>query len=117
MNQTASAAAKHRSLLVLAGVVGWFFLGFTAPAQTVLIPTNAVWKYFDRGWDLGPTRWRDLLFDDSSWAQGPAELGYGSTPEGHPVATPVSYGPSATNKYITTYFRRTFVVTNLTAVS
>ena len=49
----------------------------------------------------------DRRFNDSTWASGPAELGYGDGDE----ATTVSYGPSSSNKYITTYFRRTFTVT------
>ncbi|MBK8001698.1 MAG: immunoglobulin domain-containing protein [Verrucomicrobia bacterium] len=72
-----------------------------------LVPAGAVWKYFDQGIDLGTT-WRELDFDDSLWAAGPAELGYGDDDE----ATVVSSGPSATEKYITTYFRRTFVLTD-----
>jgi hypothetical protein len=44
-------------------------------------------------------------YDDSAWAQGPARLGY-NIPG---IATTVNYGPSAMNKYITTYFRHSFV--------
>ena len=36
----------------------------------------------------------------------------GDAAVGRPEATVVSYGPDAKNKYITTYFRNTFVVTN-----
>ena len=45
-------------------------------------------------------------FNDNSWASGAAELGYNEGDE----ATVVSYGPSSSNKYITTYFRHTFDV-------
>jgi hypothetical protein len=78
-----------------------------ATPASVLIPLGSTWKYLDNGSDQG-TAWRALAFDDSSWAQGPAELGYGDGGE----ATVVSFGPSATAKYATTYFRRKFNVSN-----
>ena len=53
-----------------------------------------------------------LAFNDSGWSTGPAELGYGDAPEGRPEATVVSFGPNAGAKYITTYFRRAFTVSN-----
>jgi len=81
-----------------------------------LIPTGAVWKYFDQGVDQG-TAWRDQAFDDSGWSSGVAELGYGDTTDGRPEATVVSFGGDAANKYPTTYFRRAFVVTNTAAVT
>ena len=66
--------------------------------------TLAVWKYLDDGSDQS-TQWRARVFNDASWASGPAELGYGDSP-----ATTVSYGPDSENKYITTYFRHSFAV-------
>jgi len=76
-----------------------------------LIATGAVWKYLDTGVDQG-TNWIALNFDDSSWASGPAELGYGDGAEGRPEATVLQFGPDETNKYPTYYFRHTFQVTN-----
>jgi len=67
-------------------------------------------KYLDNGTDQG-TAWQASSFDDSTWASGNAEFGYGDGGE----ATVVSYGPSPDNKYITTYFRKAFQVTNLSA--
>lgn len=78
-------------------------------ATVTLIPTGSVWKYLDNGSDQG-TAWRALAFDDRGWARGPAELGYGDTPDGRPEATVVGFGPDSNNKYITTYFRRFFNV-------
>jgi hypothetical protein len=77
----------------------------TDQVVTPLITAGSTWKYSDQGLDLG-TNWAQPQFDDSAWAQGPARLGY-NLPE---VVTTVSYGPTTTNKYITTYFRRTFLV-------
>ncbi len=79
-------------------------LCFAGRADTI-VPTGATWKFLDNGSNQG-TAWRELGFADTSWAAGPAELGYGDGDE----ATVVSYGPSSTNKYITTYFRRSFTI-------
>lgn len=87
---------------------------FSAPAaraaDTTLVPTGAVWRYLDNGSDQG-TAWRAPSFNDSTWPSGPAQLGYGDGDE----ATTVSFGPDSTNKFITTYFRRAFSVTNAAA--
>jgi hypothetical protein len=74
-----------------------------AAADVTLIPAGAIWKYLDNGTDQG-TAWRAAGFDDSSWASGAAQLGYGDGDE----ATVVNSGPGS--KYITTYFRRSFDV-------
>ena len=71
-----------------------------------LVPQGATWKYLDDGSDQG-TAWTSLDFDDSAWASGPAQLGYGDGDE----ATVVGYGPDAEDKHITTYFRHTFTAT------
>ena len=79
---------------------------FWAPAlfsQTTFVPFGATWHYLDDGSNQGEA-WYHPDFDDSRWASGPAELGYGERDE----ATLVSYGPSAANKHITTYFRHVF---------
>jgi hypothetical protein len=72
---------------------------------STLVNGGDVWKYSDTGEDLG-TSWVQTNYDDSGWQSGPAHFGYGDPA----VATTVSYGPERTNKYPTTYFRRTFVV-------
>lgn len=110
-----------RSRLAIAGTGGWLVgiliacahLGLLAPvslAQTTnitLVPVGSVWKYLDNGSDQG-TAWQAITFDDSTWASGPAQLGYGDGDE----RTVVGYGPDANFKYVTTYFRRAFTVTD-----
>ena len=76
-------------------------------AQTNLISYGNNWKYLDNGTNQG-TAWRATSFNDASWASGNAQLGYGDGDE----ATVVSYGPNASQKYITTYFRKTITVVN-----
>ncbi|HTD66196.1 MAG TPA: Ig-like domain-containing protein [Candidatus Limnocylindria bacterium] len=77
-----------------------------------LISTGSVWKYLDDGTDQGAA-WRAPAFDDSSWASGPAQLGYGDGDE----ATIVGFGPDPQNKFITTYFRHSFYITNAGSIS
>ncbi len=74
------------------------------PAQTTLIATGSVWKYLDDGSDQG-TAWRGVALDDSGWTNGVAPLGYGGVGE----ITTINGGPE-TNRFITTYFRRSFNV-------
>ena len=77
-----------------------------------LIARGAEWKYLDTGSDQG-TGWRASAFNDSSWSSGNAELGYGDGDE----ATTVSFGSDGANKHITTYFRKSFNVTDPASVS
>ncbi len=69
-----------------------------------LIPTvdnfgpGGEWKYLDTGVDQG-TAWRATAFDDSSWASGDAELGFG---DGDETTVVTDVGQT------TTYFRKSF---------
>jgi hypothetical protein len=86
---------SHLSPRRMAGVCAALLLGIASvSAETTLVPLGAVWKYRDTGTDLGTT-WTALSFNDSAWASGPAELGYGDGGEG----TIVGFGPDANNKY------------------
>jgi hypothetical protein len=66
------------------------------------------WKYFDQGASPGAS-WQNSSFNDNTWSAGPAQLGYGDGDE----QTVVSYGADASNKYVTTYFRKQFNVDDL----
>ena len=96
-----------RVLLFAALAAGFLSLVAPASAQTVIVATNAAWKYLDDGTDQG-TAWRAIAFNDSAWSNGVPQLGYGDGDE----TTAVGFGPDANNKYITTYFRRTFNLDN-----
>ena len=76
-------------------------------AQTSIISYGSNWKYLDNGTNQGTT-WRAAAFNDAAWTGGNAQLGYGDGDE----ATVVNYGTSASNKYVTTYFRKTISITN-----
>jgi hypothetical protein len=92
----------------------------SATSTELLIPLGATWRYLDNGSNQG-TAWRARVFDDSSWKSGPAELGYGDSPADEATrvednATP-GYVASDTNRYATTYFRKTFNVTNVAGIT
>lgn len=73
----------------------------------ILLPARATWKYLDTG--VTPSAaWKNLLFNDSNWKTGPAPIGYGVGDE----ASIAGYGGNAGNKFITTWFRKSFVVEN-----
>ena len=96
------SAAQTVTITVLAG----------SATNVTLVATGWVWRYRDTGEDLG-SAWTGLDFDDSGWASGRAKFGYGNGDE----ATVVSYGPDPSAKYITTYFRSHFMVTDPSALS
>ena len=72
---------------------------------STLIPGGADWKYSDAGQDLA-TNWAQSNYDDSGWSNGMARLGYGDLA----TATTLAFGPDSSNKFVTTYFRSSFVV-------
>jgi lysophospholipase L1-like esterase len=88
---------------------------FAARIQAICVRTNRIvstlvhggddWKYLAAGTDPG-TNWMQLDYDDSGWSNGLGRFGYGDFVS----ATPVSFGPEPTNKFLTTYFRHAFLV-------
>ncbi len=98
-------SAERRIVLFVTGLLLVAMPGQILVAQDTLVATGSVWKYLDDGSNQG-IAWYGSNFDDSGWASGPAELGYGDGDE----ATVVSYGPNPNNKYRTTYFRHSFSV-------
>jgi uncharacterized protein len=86
-------------------VTGPFRTATAPPPIETLVAAGSTWKYLDNG--TSPLGWETRGFTDSAWASGLAPLGYGD-----PVTTTVGFGPDPVNKYITTYFRRTFTATH-----
>lgn len=80
-----------------------------APPLTFLtnfISAGAVWRYHDKAVDQG-ILWRTLSFNDGSWSNGPAQLGFGDRDEATLVAS---------NRQWTTYFRHTFQIADTSLV-
>jgi len=84
----------------------------TGGFSSILIASNSFWKYLDDGSNQS-NAWATLSFNDAAWKMGPAQFGYGFSSE----ATLINYGPNATAKYITTYFRRHFLVNDPSVVT
>jgi methionine-rich copper-binding protein CopC len=92
----------------IAEATTWNFTVMAAPTgPQTLLAYGTSWKYLDNGSNQG-TAWRATGFNDAGWAAGNAQLGYGDGDE----ATVVSYGSNASNKYVTTYFRKSISITN-----
>jgi len=72
--------------------------------DTSLIAQGSVWKYNNLNLDLG-TAWIGTSYNDSTWPEGPAELGNGDGNE----ATMIDIGPDS-GRYPTIYFRKTITV-------
>ncbi len=89
------------------GFYGTDTFTYVAHEKAQLVSAGSQWSYLDNGSDQG-TAWRQAAFNDSAWARGLAQLGYGEADE----ATVVSFGPDANNKRATTYFRHAFSVSN-----
>ena len=64
------------------------------------------WRYLDDGSDQG-TAWQAPGFNDASWKSGRPKFGFGV----NEIDTSISYGSSSSNKYVTTYFRKTVNLT------
>lgn len=93
--------------LIAEASAGYQFKGWASNQPVEFIPKESIWNYSDTGTDLG-TSWKETNFDDSNWAQGKAELGYGDDDEN----TVISYGNSSSNKHISYYFRNKFSLTD-----
>jgi len=91
---------------------GYKFMGWKNNSDSLFIPRQSAWKYSDTGVDLG-TAWRNTDFSDTAWKSGQAELGYGDGDE----KTVIGFGSDANNKYISSYFRKNFVLKNKQRVS
>jgi hypothetical protein len=103
----ASALLIAGDFTSISGVPAQGFAIFSAlpapPPPAVQLAANATWRYLDNGTTPAPS-WTGEGFDDSAWASGPAQLGFGDGDE----STVVSFGPNPNAKFITTYFRTTF---------
>jgi hypothetical protein len=80
--------------------------------NSTLVAAGSLWKYLDNGSNQG-TAWRATAFNDTTWSSGSAQLGYGDGDE----QTVVGYGPNASNKHVTTYFRKSIDVSDPSVAS
>ena len=76
-----------------------------ANITVTLVPSGSIWSFLDDGSEPA-LDWGSLSFDDIFWQWGSAKLGYGNGDE----ETELSFGPDPLSRYITYYFRQSFVV-------
>ena len=98
-----------RRALVLAAVIGVAAAASPPPAAqgAAIVSAGSSWRYLDDGSDQG-TAWRTVSFVDTAWRSGAAQLGFGDGDE----ATVLAYGADPAAKHVTTYFRRSFQVSD-----
>lgn len=89
-----------------------------------MVPAGALWKWYSDYAGLGasdvvaghasygPANWKHPEFDDSTWSEGRAELGYGEGDE----ATALPFGDPG-DRFRTAYFRHAFTLPADSAVS
>lgn len=75
--------------------------------QTVINPTNQVWRYYTTG-NRPALNWAEPTFDDSSWPEGRGLFGNESTYP-YRIATPIT--PPSQGGPVTAYFRTHFTWT------
>lgn len=73
--------------------------------ESTVVSFGSSWKYLDNGTNQGTT-WTATTFNDAAWASGNGEIGYGDGDE----TTVIGYGGNASNKYVTTYFRKNITI-------
>jgi len=100
-----------RKTALLSFAIG-LLITFNTYGQSAILSYGSSWKYLDNGTDQGAA-WSTTSFNDAGWASGNGQLGYGDGDE----ATVVGYGPNASIKFITTYFRKTINIVNPAAFS
>lgn len=85
-------------------------------AADPILRAGSTWKYWDKGSEPpaeGSISWKQAGYSEAGWLTGAAQLGYGDGDE----STLISFGPNASAKYITAYFRKTFTVGDLSSYS
>ena len=79
------------------------------PPSTTIIPYGSTWRYLDDGSNQGTT-WRSPGFNDGSWSNGVAQLGFGDSPRDE--VTFVRATNSAGAAIATYYFRKSVTMAN-----
>jgi len=75
------------------------------PVLLASITSTSLWRYDQRGVDLG-TSWRGLLYNDSGWPQGAPLLAYETSALPEPIRTTLTTNSGK----ITFYFRKNFTL-------
>jgi hypothetical protein len=91
----------------------WFFgQSATNRGPVQLITAGSRWQYNDTGTDLG-TAWQPLAYNDTTWSNGVAQLGFNDNDEQTIIRRTNSSGAVIS----TFYFRQTFVASDLSSLA
>jgi len=82
------------------GIAGGF-------SNVIAIAKNSSWRHHALSHNLG-TPWQALFYSDSGWLSGDGVLGFGQPF----VFTTLSNAPGITDRPVTTYFRKEFVISD-----
>ncbi len=97
----------------------------TGQDQVTVIPAGSRWRWFTDATGLGSSavvegaagwtssNWKHPNFSDSTWSEGPAQLGYGENDE----ATKIPFGGDSSKKWPSSYFRKKFAVDSIQGLS
>ena len=77
------------------------------------VASNSVWRYLDDGTDQG-VAWTNLTFNDTSWSNGVAQIGFGDGDEATKVR---ATNATTSGRIVTYYFRRTFVLGSVAGIT
>lgn len=97
-------------------------LGAVRGASNKVVTKGSTWKYWAKGSlpsGTGSSWYANPAFNDSSWFQAASELGYGDSTDSpaFPEGTVIGYGGNASNRYVTTYFRKKATITNIANIA
>lgn len=86
---------------------GYTFQGWVAGtgATKAIFDKGSTWTYYDKG-SLDGKSWYATNYSTNAWNSGRAPLGF----KMNGVATTISYGNNSSNKYPTSYYRKSFTL-------
>tara|TARA_R110000868_G_scaffold304437_7_gene565052 strand:+ start:25146 stop:29834 length:4689 start_codon:yes stop_codon:yes gene_type:complete len=76
-----------------------------------IISTGSNWRYFD-GSGEPLASWKSIDYNDSGWSNGQGVFGYGDS-----QTTEIEYGGNTEDKYITSYYRKSFQIDDLSKIN
>ena len=89
-----------------------FNLQLIASHEYRVVARGEMWRYHDQGVDQG-TAWYGVGFNDLAWPEGKAILGYNTTASSRLENTTIGFGGVNSNKYRTSYFRKTISISDV----
>ena len=78
---------------------------------TTAIPMGDTWQYWDKD-RIPASNWYAVDYNDAAWSTGIAQFGWGNKGE----KTTISYGNDANNKHITSYYRKTINIADVSKI-